>query len=202
MSSIIELIFKLLDFYRNEFNLNSNDYYFQKLAHPNRFDSAEIIFIKRLLQSELSTELRDLICSALFNKFVSEDESGFSKELYMNKEQLKEMVRAGMHIGSHGNSHQWLSTLPRNDQKDEIISSLKLLEEIGCDVNCWTMCYPFGDYNLDTINVLKELDCKMAFTTKVGLASRNKSDLFEMPRLDTNDLPTSENTPTNKWYAK
>ena len=39
-----------LDYYRKDWNLHNYDYYFDKLAVANRFDSKEVIFIKRLLQ--------------------------------------------------------------------------------------------------------------------------------------------------------
>ncbi len=39
--------------YQEEYNLQSYDYYFEKLAVANRFDPKEVIFVKRLLQVEL-----------------------------------------------------------------------------------------------------------------------------------------------------
>ena len=73
-----------MDVFRSDYNLKSNEYYFSKLGINNRFDSGEIIFIKRLLQVELDEELRSIIVDKLFKKYVSKDERSFSKELYMN----------------------------------------------------------------------------------------------------------------------
>ena len=44
-----ELLF-LLDRYRKEYNLDTNEKYFETYAHANRWDPKEVIFIKRLLQ--------------------------------------------------------------------------------------------------------------------------------------------------------
>src|ERR1035437_4928176 len=69
-TKIIFKIYQLLDKYRKEYNLESNEYYFDKLAHSNRFDPKEIIFIKRLLQTELKENLRKILCDELFADFV------------------------------------------------------------------------------------------------------------------------------------
>ena len=64
-----------------------------------------------------------------------------------------------------------------------------------------SVCYPYGAYNLQTLNILREFDFKIGFTTKVNLADLKNSDLLEIPRLDTNDLPKDANANTNKWYT-
>ena len=48
------------------------------------------------------------------------------------------------------------------------------------------MGYPYGSYNLDTIKILKELDF-CGFNT-IPNAMKNSKNLFEIPRLDTNDF--------------
>ena len=45
-----------LDKYRNQYQLESYDFYFNKLAIANRFDPKEVIFVKRMLQVELEEE--------------------------------------------------------------------------------------------------------------------------------------------------
>jgi hypothetical protein len=50
------------------------------------------------------------------------------------------------------------------------------------------MCYPYGDYNADTLSLLKQYEYQLGFTTEVRVASLNDSPLI-LPRMDTNDLP-------------
>ena len=50
LTSLLADIRQLLDTYREEYRLQSYDYYWQKLAKAARFDPAEVIFVKRLLQ--------------------------------------------------------------------------------------------------------------------------------------------------------
>ena len=194
-----------LDYYRKDWNLHNYDYYFDKLAVANRFDSKEVIFIKRLLQVELDERLRKIITNDVFQKVVGMDEGMFSRELYMSMDQIKCMVDNGMHFGSHGYNHYWLNSLSKDKQKFEIQKSLEFIKEIGGDTDNWTICYPYGAYDEDTISILKENGCKLGMTTRVGVADLEDKQgdvIFKLPRLDTNDLPKSANASVNLWYNK
>jgi len=193
----------LLDRYRDEYQLESYDYYFNKLATFDRFDTKEVLFFKRLLQVELPEKLRNLMTDELFVKIVGIDESAFSRELYMSIDQIKCMVDCGMHIGSHGYDHYWLSSLPKEKQEFEIAKSIEFIDMVGGDSENWTICYPYGDYNQDTIDLLKQHGCKMGLCTKVDVATLGsdlKDSIFKLPRLDVNDLPKDANAEPNKWY--
>lgn len=200
---LLDEICQQLNMYRDEYQLNSFNYYFDKLAVANRFDPKEVIFVKRLLQVELKEEIRKKIVDDIFIKVVGIDENYFSRELYMSIDQIKCMVDNGMHIGSHGYDHYWLSSLPKKKQEFEIAKSIEFIDMVGGDTKNWTICYPYGDYNQDTIDLLKQHNCKMGLCTKVDIAilgSEMKDSIFKLPRLDVNDLPKDSNAVTNKWY--
>lgn len=190
---LVEDIKILLNEYREEYKLESFDYYFAKLGIANRFDPKEVIFVKRLLQVELEESLRQKISNILFAKYVSADERAFSRELYMNDDQIKCMATSGMHIGSHGYDHYWLGSLSPEKQRFEIEESIKFIQRIGGNIDTWTISYPYGNYNMDTIRLLQEYKCQLGFTTIVDRATidieKNSTKRFEIPRLDTNDLP-------------
>ena len=201
-AGLITDIYEQLDRYREEYQLQDNDYYYNKLAKARKFDSAEIIFIKRLLQVELEEELRKKITNSLFEKAVDTDQESFSKELYMSVDQIKEMHHNGMHIGSHGYDHYWLNSLRPEKQRQEIEKSLEFLKEIEIDMQSWTMCYPYGGYDQSVIEILKEYNCKLALTTEVNIANLSSHGRFELPRLDTNDIPKSSTALVNIWHHK
>ena len=192
----------LLDFYQDEYHLLPYGVYVEKLAIANRFDPKEVIFIKRLLQVELEESVRKIITDTLFEKIVGINESAFSRELYMSIDQIKCMVDCGMHIGSHGYDHYWLGSLPKEKQEFEIKKSIEFISAVGGDINSWSICYPYGDYNDDTISLLKENGCKLGFTTRVEVASLDEDGdvVFKLPRLDTNDLPKLRDAKVNNWY--
>lgn len=194
---------RLVNHYRKEYGLESFENYYERYAVANRFDSKEVIFVKRLLQVALPEELRKMITNELFEKSVGMDESMFSRELYMTLDQIKCMVGCGMHIGSHGYDHYWLNSLSIEKQQFEIEKSIYFIKSVGGDINNWTIGYPYGVYNDDTITLLKRYGCKMGFTTSVGVAdlkNEEKDALYKIPRLDVNDLPKQSNADVNKWY--
>ena len=94
-NQIISDIYHMMDKFRQEYSLEPNIYYDNKLkTEESRFDTNEVIFIKRMLQRELPEELRNKIVDFLFQKYVSKDEGSFSRELYMNIDQLKCMKKS------------------------------------------------------------------------------------------------------------
>lgn len=195
-------LLKLLDHYKEEYSLKTKEEYFNQYLKANRFDSKEIIFIKRMLQVGLDEKLRALITDQLFKRYVTQYEEEFSSNLYMNIEMLKTLKEEGMHIGSHGYNHYWLGSLNEKEQEFEIDESIKFLNNIGVDLNKWTICYPFGNYNSQTINILLRKGCKLGFTSKASIAEINLNNRFELPRLDTNDLPKQASGSHNAWYYK
>jgi peptidoglycan/xylan/chitin deacetylase (PgdA/CDA1 family) len=201
-SKIITEINNQLNIYRKEYNLESDSFYYKKLAQKSRFDTAEVIFVKRLLQVELDEKLRKVITDNLFEKIVGIDENSFSRELYMDVDQIKCMQRNGMHIGNHGYDHYWLGSLSKEQQRMEIKKSITFLEQVGSNIKQWTMCYPYGNYNEETIELLTEYNCKLALTTEVNIADIQNYNRFSLPRLDTNDIPKSKDAVANEWHLK
>jgi peptidoglycan/xylan/chitin deacetylase (PgdA/CDA1 family) len=197
---LIEDIYSMLDEFRLEYALKENRYYFQKLAIADRFDSKEIIFIKRILQRELPEKVRGEIVERLFKKYVNVDEEVFARELYMSVDQLKCLKRNGMYIGSHGFHHSWLNTLDSCAQETEIDLSLEFLRQIGCVAEDWVMCYPYGAHDDTLLSILKRRGCIIGLTTEPGIADLDTANPLTLPRLDTNDLPKDRQAPS-PWTA-
>ncbi len=172
------------------------------MAIESRYDTRDVIFIKRLLQVELIEELRLKMVDELFLKYVNVEEKTFAKELYMNQDQLMHMQKSGMHIGSHGYNHYWWNHLTNSQLAKEIDASTVFLTEIGVDMNKWSACYPYGSFDDQAIAMLGNKGCKMAVTTQVDIAQPANENRFVLPRLDTNDLPKCKNADVNEWYKK
>jgi len=82
--NIIQEIFKIINEYRDEYNLETPESYFEKLARPSKFDPKEIIFIKRILQKGLPRSTRAKFTNFLFAKFVKQDQKTFAENLYLS----------------------------------------------------------------------------------------------------------------------
>ncbi len=161
-------------------------------AQPNRFDTAEVIFVKRMLQVALPAPMRTRLVADLFDEYVSVDETAFAEELYCSDDQLRMMCSAGMHIGSHGHDHPWLTSLDADGQRADLTHSIEFLRDIAKGAETpLTICYPHGDFDDVTLEVASSLGFEFGFTTDVRVADLDRDDPLRLPRLDTNDLPTS-----------
>jgi len=174
---------------RTEFDLRSLEEFRSEFFVPNRFDTADVNYVKRMLQVGLPEVLRKRITAQFFNKHVSNDEASFADDFYVSSDDLRRMLEAGMEVGSHGHAHYWLNSLSKESQACDIDRSLDMLERVGLSREGFYFCYPYGGYNEDTINILASRGCAAAFTTQVDLARLSVSNVLELPRLDTNDLP-------------
>lgn len=202
INELVDNLEKEIIFYREEYSLKNFEEYFVEFAVANRFDCKEVIFVKRMLQHVLPEELRNLIADKLFEKYVGMSEEAFSRELYMDRYQLEQLVRGGMHVGCHGYDHYWWNKLDEEALEAEIFKSKQFLKSIGCDMNTWTACYPYGSSSPQVVATLANHGCSVAFTTEVGVADLNSNHPLLLPRLDTNDLPKKRDASTNQWYSK
>ena len=163
--------------------------YLNKFCVANRFDEAKTVFFKRMLQHALPEDVRHIIISKLFKKFVGISETEFSSKLYMSLNEVQQLVSNDMHVGSHGSMHYWLDRISFQKQKDDIRTSLEFLEEVGMSRTNWIMCYPYGAYNNETLSLVKKLGASIGVTTEVREADLSVDSPFTLPRFDTNDFP-------------
>lgn len=205
VNNIDELVHSLkieIEAYQKEYNLKTFDEYFLELAIENRFDCKEVIFVKRMLQHALPEKLRNIISDKLFRQYVGMEEDAFCRELYMNKYQLEQLVRDGMHVGCHGYDHYWWNKLDAEALTFELEKSKEFLVSLGCNMDNWTACYPYGSSSENVVLELEKQGCNLAFTTEVRVANLESDHALLTPRLDTNDLPKQKNAETNHWYQQ
>lgn len=173
---------------RDEYGLCSIEEYHGRMRNA-RFDTSEVLYIKRMLQRDLPLPARENLIGELFTRYVSKDEADFAANLYTSPEQWREMCEAGLSIGAHGSTHRWLSTLSRQEQGEELQTSLCFLRRVGMKADEMTVCYPYGDYNADTIELAAGYGFRLGFTTRVAKARYGEDPDLELPRYDTNDFP-------------
>lgn len=179
-------------FESDKINRTANSLY-NEFAVANRFDNKDTIFVKRILQNAIDENLRSDIVNKLFKKYVDVNNDILFDELYMTKEQLQIMKNNGMHIGVHGYNHYWLGKVDYDTAESDIKKAITTLDGL-IDIENWTLNYPYGSHNDDTIKIAKENGCLLSFSTEVQVADLDKDNIFALPRLDTNDFPPkSEN---------
>ena len=107
-------------------------------------------------------------------------------ENYLTDDQVKEMLDTGLvEIESHTLSHKELTTLSIEEQRKQILDSKKNFEE-KFGVNLSTLCYPVGDYNEETINIVKE-QYNFGLAMTGGVYHTNiHTNKYKIPRIYAN----------------
>ncbi|TDG00965.1 polysaccharide deacetylase family protein [Paenibacillus piri] len=95
---------------------------------------------------------------------------------FMSWEQIKEMHEAGWDIQPHGMTHPHLPKLNVKNQKFEIAEAKAQIEQhLGTVADVF--CYPYGEWNAATLQLLQELQFKYAFTIEQGLTAPSQHKL-------------------------
>ena len=188
-----KLIIKLIEKKYKEIS-NSNSKSFNQIINGieveiiDRWDQKDIMLIKKLLLRDLNKSIRNKICDFLFSSFVLKKHEISAKSLYMNQKEILQLFTHGHEIGLHGYDHIRMSYLSKTEQKNDILKNLKFWNNLGVLKKNWSMCYPYGDYNQDTIDILASLNCNIGLTAKVGCNDKKNYKRYELERWDTNDF--------------
>lgn len=123
----------------------------------------------------------------IISEFIDQGQEG-----YMSWPMIEELARAGHRIESHSRTHP---DLTEKDRDDLIWQILGAQETIAAHVGYRPryFCYPGGDYNDETIQVLRELDYWGALTTTNG-SYHGFNDRFEWSRIRIHNF-----TPLNEF---
>ena len=156
-----------------------------KHKYSKNVDTNEKKEFKKIINYYGSIKLKTKILDELMLKFKINIKP---KEFYMSSDEIKYLSDMGMIIGSHAVSHNLLSRLNEDEQRNEIKNSKELIEDI-IKKRCNFFCFPYGgedSYNSLTLKILKEFNYSYSFT--VQSRDFDKEDLktipLELPRFD------------------
>jgi peptidoglycan/xylan/chitin deacetylase (PgdA/CDA1 family) len=108
---------------------------------------------------------------------------------YLNWDQVRLLDRSGLiTIGGHTLDHPELTTLSIADQEHEIIDSKQQIEaELGHPI--YDFAYPYGNYDDDTINIVRSAGYRTAVTTNPN-DYQSAGSIYTLSRIrDTYQLP-------------
>lgn len=89
---------------------------------------------------------------------------------------LREMVSAGMEIGSHGLSHRRLTELDEQSLASELLDSRLALGEL-LEREVTSLAYPYGAFGLREVAAAKTAGYRLACTTQPGYALADGDNL-------------------------
>jgi len=120
------------------------------------------------------------LVSGLLGKRAEWLEGGGPKPALMDVGEIRELHREGVRFGSHGITHPRLACLEPSAAREEIVGSRRMLEDlIGEPVEHF--CYPYGDYDEGTRDLVEEGGYRSALTCIRGAANAADNPL-EIPR--------------------
>jgi peptidoglycan/xylan/chitin deacetylase (PgdA/CDA1 family) len=125
---------------------------------------------------------------------LDHDDTGDGVDALMTWQDIEQWIALGLDVGCHSMTHRRLSQLSEDEQRSEIVDSLRLLRErTGHQIGAFA--YPFGSaYDYDAISV--RLVCEAGFAC--GLSNRygvngRRCDRWAMRRIwidSTDDMRT------------
>ena len=119
-----------------------------------------------------------------FILFISTREVGAFN--YMTWKQIREINKEDfVEIGNHSHTHEYLV----DESKDQIIAdineSISIFEK-NLGKNSKFFSYPFGEYSIEFVNIIKSLGFKYAFGQHSGVIDETKN-FYELPRFPINE---------------
>ena len=180
-----------MDIFKKQINIIKNKNY--EFEIPKNFD---LLFNKPKSKKKILITIDDAFSSFYENAwpFLKENKIPFilfvstqpvGKKGYMTWNQIKEVEKENFaFIGNHSHSHEYLLDFSFSDFKKDIDNSIRIFnEKLG--YNPIFFSYPFGEYNLEQINYIKE-KFKYGFGQHSGVIDVNK-DVYELPRFPINE---------------
>lgn len=154
-------------------------------------DRNEILIKKLINYCHGNIELYPIIKCA-WDKFSDLSWSDFSKEWYMSKDEISELLNANLDIGSHSCSHTLLSSLSDDQVFAELSESKSLLENLtGSKIN--EFCFPYGrkkSYNYKVLNLVERSNYQVAHDVSPReMTDSDFTSKFTLPRFDCNLFP-------------
>jgi peptidoglycan/xylan/chitin deacetylase (PgdA/CDA1 family) len=156
----------------------------------DEWDEADERATKQLINSELPFAEADRVLDLLFERHIG-SAAATARALYLNAEAIGDMARNGMAFGYHTRTHRMLSRLDDRAQAQEIESGVSWIEGLTGQTRV-PFCYPWGGpdtYTPHTVRILADSGYALAFNTVRRRLQPGVDGRFEIPRIDTRDLP-------------
>jgi peptidoglycan/xylan/chitin deacetylase (PgdA/CDA1 family) len=99
----------------------------------------------------------------------------------MTSSEILTVMENGVDIQNHTVTHPFLANLSKEEQYVEIQNATEALKDLTGRTT-FAFAYPYGNYNSDTISLLRDLGFKGAFKVGGGL-STDQSNRYELPRI-------------------
>ncbi len=142
--------------------------------------------IKTILE-EMPKDNRCLYIEGLLRKLKVRISPELNKEFMLSWEEIREMNKNGIGIGSHSISHPVLTEISLEDAKKEIIESKRHIEE-KLDKHVIAFAYPYGksdSYNESIKEIVKTTGYTCAAICANFSPVKSDTDIYELERISS-----------------
>ena len=121
-----------------------------------------------------------------FTLFVATQAVDVNRPGYMSWDQIRELHRAGVTIGSQTHTHLDMPVASAEKNRQELeVSNRRFLDNLGAAPDI--IAYPFGQYSLAVRKVTMEAGFRAGFGQHSGIL-HSGSDMFYLPRFAMNEI--------------
>lgn len=168
---------------------------FEEVVYQDQDNTDSVEYVKRLLNYYVNEDILPSVLDNLERQLLGSPLD--PSEVYLTRDEIRELSDAGMHIGSHATTHQVMSKLSRRDQDQEIRRSFDFLEEVLGELSVRSYCHPYGgshSYTDETLELLAEADCLFGFDvdSQPITTTEIQREIHCLPRYDCNEFPHGE----------
>jgi peptidoglycan/xylan/chitin deacetylase (PgdA/CDA1 family) len=147
---------------------------------------------KEILNQEVSYRALGDVLDRLEAAFPNSRAGVDPGKYYLTREQVLDLVDAGMVVGAHTVSHRILSRLPPAEQRAEVADSRDYLSSI-LEEPVTVFGYPYGassTYTDETVGIVGDEGFEAAFTTEPRAATAEdfRERPLQLPRFDCTEL--------------
>jgi peptidoglycan/xylan/chitin deacetylase (PgdA/CDA1 family) len=142
--------------------------------------------VSETLKLRPDDERRELI-QKLFEKLEVSEKFGrvFGERMMLNWDEVQEMAKNGITIGSHSHTHPILSRMPIQKAKEEILNSKKILEK-NVDIKVKHFSFPNGreeDFSEELRDYCREIGFESICSVIYGANDASKKNQFTLKRV-------------------
>jgi len=113
--------------------------------------------------------------------------NSYEKDRFLKWNEVRELVKEGIEIGSHSLTHPRLTQIPLKEVKREIEDSKKIIEDkTGKEVKYF--CYPYGDFNKRIMEIVEKAGYELAVVTPCRKIKNTKFSMIRTGIYGHNNL--------------
>lgn len=130
---------------------------------------------------QVDNQIRESICTQVKDQF---DDVQLPKDLYLNWEEIRQLSRAGVQIGSHTVSHPMLGNITEDHRLTHELtySAKRIQDELGFFPK--TISYPIGSYSSEVKEKAKSIGYQFGLAVNQERYHNSRNDDFEIPRIE------------------